>query len=922
MAYEKLVLLAPCHGLEDFPLYHTGEDAASLLACWTSLWHPLFLDSAKHLPHVERCDYPPENIANALLTLPIPCEGEMDGDLPEIAEKSNANLIRGQHQRDKIIQLATGRYGSASDQLDPDLVNDFLAFGFAFLQVQVLTQQMRYSSSIDETRIARVIKEAAAAAISGDPNTCREQLTVCHDALADERSHYYPVDVHLIDLMMLATADSTLGARLDVQLDDGIPRNILASGETIERLAQENPLALQKIRDRIDDGSIGLVGGEYRELPLPLMSFASLTRQLDRGRRAYEAHLGHSPTCFGRRRSGLYPSSSQVIRHAGFQSALHLQFDEGKTPEAVQGKTMWTMDQREILDCYARSPLDASVHETFLNLPSQLSDTMDTDHVATRLFVHWPGCASTWYDDLRRCARYGTALGQFTTVTEYFETAVSTARDSFSADDYSYPFLKQAAIRKEENPISKWSGYWRAIVEDVGRKGVNAIAACLGKGQTETDEATVDAADDFVVDAGRVETSKTDGFVDRLAASICAPHPTAKTVLNSFSFPRRILVSDEKGGVGESVYATGRQSDGSYLTLVDVPAIGFASPRFESVPPDQNVNLAEDLTLRNEFFTATIDRETGALRSLKDYRSRRNRLSQQLAFRITMPKTGQHWVDRQTPVAYSVMAADSIEITQNGPIFAELTSRGRMLALNGDAVGEFVQRYQVTRGSRVLVVDGEISTEPELFLDDAWDSYYACRFAFGDQTAILRSGARMQTHDVSRRRFEAPLFVDIDCGAVHTTVLTGGLSYHRRASLAQLDTLLGAVGETRHDFRIGIGVDLPSLVPSAIDFITTTSDPLILPGAMDAQLGWFIHIDAKNVVASWWEPLDGDAGLRVRLVETEARKSRVRVRAFRPWQAGYVVDARGHELSELSVIDGVAELTMEPHQFAELRLRW
>ena len=71
MAYEKLILLAPCHGLEDFPLYHTGEDAASLLACWTALWHPLLLRDAKGLPQVQRCDYPPEDLSESLLLLPL-----------------------------------------------------------------------------------------------------------------------------------------------------------------------------------------------------------------------------------------------------------------------------------------------------------------------------------------------------------------------------------------------------------------------------------------------------------------------------------------------------------------------------------------------------------------------------------------------------------------------------------------------------------------------------------------------------------------------------------------------------------------------------------------------------------------------------------------------------------------------------------
>ena len=137
--------------------------------------------------------------------------------------------------------------------------------------------------------------------------------------------------------------------------------------------------------------------------------------------------MGQAPQCFGRRRNGMYPTLAHVIRHAGYERALHLKFDEGKMPEAGQGKTLWSVANRELLDCYARSPLDANDHATFLNLPSHLSDTMDTDHVATRMFIHWPGYVAPWYEDLRRCDKYGSALGKFVTLKEYFD----------NADDYS-----------------------------------------------------------------------------------------------------------------------------------------------------------------------------------------------------------------------------------------------------------------------------------------------------------------------------------------------------------------------------------------------------------------------------------------------------------------------------------------------------
>lgn len=903
MAYEKLILLAPCHGLEDFPLYHTGDDAASLLACWTALWHPLFLHSAKNLPQIERCEYPTNEIENALLLLPTPCELEMDADLPALAESQNANLIRGHHRRKAILDLALERYGDAADHLDAELVADFLAFGFAFLQVEVLTQQMRYASSIDQTRIARDIKAAAAALVDGDHDACREKLTLCHDALADERNHYYPVDVYLIDLTMLDVAESTLGTTLDQQLQSNVPQNFLASAQTIEKLADFNNLALQTMRHRMSEGNVGLAGGEYEELPLPLMSFDSALHQFALGRECYQRHLGQVPQCFGRRRNGMYPALAQIIRHAGYDRALHLKYDEGKMPGASQGKTAWTVAGRELLDCYARTPLDANDHATFLNLPSQLSDTMDSDHVATRMFIHWPGHVAPWYEDLRRCDRYGSALGKFVTLKEYFDCADDYSNKAeFQPDDYIYPFLKQAAAQPDA--VSQPATYWQDEVHEIGQRGLQAICATLGS------------------------TSSTADIAQRIQTGLKLTPSDAQTIVNPYSFARRMLVRGDELGHGESVYASGRQSDGKTATLVDVPSMGFATVRFAGMSAKAHKaaanapDIGDGLTMRNEFFQASIDPTTGSLRSMKDYRGRKTRLSQQLAFRITLPKTGQAWVDSKAPVAYSVMAADSVELTANGQIFAVITARGRLLALNGEEVGGFVQNYRVTRGNRVLDLDIELSTNPELMLEDPWDSYYACRFAFADEAAILRCGSRMQVHDASRRRMVSPLFVDIDSADRHTTILTGGLPYHRRSSDAKLDTLLAVHGEQQTRFRLGIGIDVPSMARSAIDFLARQYDPLVIQGHTNAETGWLLHIDARNCVIPWWHSLDDGSGLQLRIVETDGRRTKAHLRAYRPLKSASIVNAAGAVMDELAINDGVAEVPVEPNWFGELKIVW
>jgi hypothetical protein len=148
------------------------------------------------------------------------------------------------------------------------------------------------------------------------------------------------------------------------------------------------------------------------------------------------------------------------------------------------------------------------------------------------------------------------------------------------------------------------------------------------------------------------------------------------------------------------------------------------------------------------------------------------------------------------------------------------------------------------------------------------------------------------------------------------------LPYHRRVSLSQLDTLLSVRGETSKHFRIGIGVDLPSMTRSAIDFMASATCPPAVEGSARTDSGWIFHIDSKNVIAPWWQPLENGEGIRLRLVETENKKSRVRIRSFKPWRDGHVVDASGSEIEELTANDGVVEFTAIPHAFAELCLRW
>ncbi len=742
MKYEELIILAPCHSLEDFPLYHTGDDAAGLLAAWTALWHPALLSAAQSLPKLERADVPPDDLENRLLVVPTASEGELDPDLPDRAAARQTVLIRGQTQRAPIVEQALGSLDGGDAGIDPEVAADFFSLGFTYLQVELLTRQMRYSSSLDESRFRSELLAAADAAVGHDAQQVRQHLVSCHDALADERNHYYPVDVYLIDLTVVAS--TTIGDALRSDLAEGHPTNLLISAQTVETISRDEPSTLEAVRRGVEAGQVCLIGGELSELPLPLLSPETALRQLQTGTATYVANLGRSPIVFGRRRFGLTPQLPQLLQQFGFRGALHATLDDGRFPESTQYKTQWEGIGGGGLDALARAPLDAAKPDTFLNLPSQLSESMDMDHVATRCFAHWPGQASTWYQDLRRAARFGAALGKFITLDDYFaETGDTGHHDRFQADVYRSPYLKQSVAGHFHDPISRSVRYWQRRVTADSLRALATLTLGLGappddvRGVGEQLDALCDVIDrnaDFHTseEATNVEdglSSLAHALTDRMQ-DVLRGKGGGVTVFNPFSFVRRMAVDstslDGDAEAAQPVYASGPSSSGRRLAVVDVPAMGMARIAAVAARPDRAVpNIADQYELRNEFLQAHIDPATGALHSITDYSSRGTRLSQQLALRIAPPKTGQPWIDNKRTVSYSVMAADSIDIGENGSILGEIVTRGRLLDAEGTNLAGFVQRYRLTRGSRVLALEIELDPHVELG-PDPWDSYFAC----------------------------------------------------------------------------------------------------------------------------------------------------------------------------------------------------
>jgi len=270
------------------------------------------------------------------------------------------------------------------------------------------------------------------------------------------------------------------------------------------------------------------------------------------------------------------------------------------------------------------------------------------------------------------------------------------------------------------------------------------------------------------------------------------------------------------------------------------------------------------------------------------------------------------------------MAADSMETTIATTALGEIVTRGRLLDTNGSRLAGFVQRYRLWRGSRVLHVEVELdpAEEPRA---DPWNSYYCCRFAWPDELAELYRTLNETRQPVTEKRFESPHYIDINDGKNSTTILAGGLTFHRRQEERTLDTLLVTRGERERKFRFGIGVDLAHPLHEAIGLMTPS---VMIPGCprpLSGASGWLLHLSARNVVATSVMPLfEGNTvnGFRARLLETAGRPANLAVSAFREIKSAATTDFRSNAVAELKIDEGKAKLDMAAHEWVEVHARF
>jgi alpha-mannosidase len=937
MTFRELTVLLPCQSLENLSLSRDAREAEELLAGWSALYHPVLLGQAENMPKWTAAETPPEPTGDCLIILPGCCDSQLPSDWLARAEAAGARVLRGMGTRERMIAAALEGLAEPA-HVDPDLVADFLALGFCHFQVELLTRQLRYMSNLDQERFGQHTRDAARAALAGDAVAAREQLRGAFDRLTEAREYFYPVETHLLDLTLAAT--TTLGEALRTELAAGLPVNLLISAEVLEEMARSEPDTLAKLREGLERGDVTLIGGEYAEQELPLLALEDILAGFRSGLAGYQRHLGRQPTIYGRRRFGLTPLLPAILRNLGFEGALHFTLDDGRFPKGNQSKIRWEGFDGTEIEALARIPIDVAQPDSYLRLSERLGNTMDLDSAATTVFAHWPGQSSPWHDDLRRMARYGPVLGRFGAMAQYFQSTLNAGRSTaYAPSKYRSPYLRQAVAAGQPDPISRWVRYHQERAELDALQTLSTLDSLITGGVAEADQpAGGTGPDDVGVGSpqqGEGLSARLEKALSRFCELVAGPSRQSSggfLVANSCSFPRRLCLDvsrlEDLPETAGPILMAGESAQRKQV-VVEVPAMGFAwvgpdpatTPAEPKKKPKQQEPVARQYELRNEFFEVKFNPQTGAIQGIHNYAMRGNRLGQQIAMRLADPSRAR----RQGAAAggeeeYSVMAADELTVAEAGPLVGRIESRGRLLDREGRLLARFLQSAQARRGSRVLELEIELDIErlPE---SDAWDSYYASRFAWADETADLYQSVGLTGRACEENFLEAPHFLDVRTPRTRLTILTGGLPYHRRFGLRKLDTLLVVAGERARQFRLGIGVDLTYGARAALDFLDPKPQLVRDCGPPPGSTAWLFHLSARNVIATQWEPIareGGSGGFRVRLLETEGRHARLTLRSFRPLAAARKVDFLGEGAIDLAVQGDGFEISLGPHQWTQV----
>jgi alpha-mannosidase len=886
-----------------------NDEVAALLNGHAALWHPASLLGASGPPKIASPYDHEQPASGQVFAVPDNPPVILPDDWEARVRGVGAVSFRATPVRDTTVSNMLEALKNLSNEPDKttpllewgkEKAAPYFALGFGYRVIEALFEAMEHENVLSTADFWLDIQAALAA--GSDPDASRKHLQAAADRLLAAREVLYPVAIHLLDIGFLDELRRLSGLR--GALEDGRAFNLLASAKLLEELGRESPDELAAIRRRVAVGEWEVCGGSYGEREDALLPLESQLWNLQKGLLASKEVLAQDVRVYARKRFGTYPQLPMLLSHVGLKRTLLLAFDDSAFPSYRTCVVSWSSPDGKQVDAFTRVPYQSDSPQTFFHWAHYLHKTIAEDHAATLALIHRASPSASGYEELIELSRFGPILGQWTTFSQYFNDVLAGEYITpHSADEFHGDYLTERTQAHVAKPIGWFAHHcrlrrrldsartWLAMYRGLaGRDEISQIC-----GDLNALEDAVESGGDSVEDAVAQIEKKTAEMVAERLLSRADERAPGYLLLNPCSFARRVVVElDTAPGplTQPSPVKTYQIEGGVTWAIVDVPALGFAwMPRGEpsDSPPPSRMRLADARGVRNEFFEAEVDPETGGLRGIRDHRTRINRIGQQLIFNPG-----------------SRMRAREIKLVSSGPALGELVSEGEILDEKGEILARFRQRFRAWLGRPVLDLSIEIHPEhgPAGY---PWHSYYGARFAWRDERATLVRGVNGSGYNTTHARPETPDYLELRFGRQTTTLFPCGLPFHQRQGGRMLDVILITEGETTRTFELALGLDREYPMQTALGLITPVT---VVPTAKGpphvGSAGWLFHLDAPNVLLTKMWPDANDDAVLFRFLECHSHLVQAELRCVRNPVRASAVDASGSVFNDANVSgDGV-----------------
>lgn len=958
MPDRQLHLLSPYRLPTSYPLQLAADETAAWLNGYAALWHPAALAGAAGPPQTSNSYDHDSPTAGFVYAVPQGPHLYQPEDWPSRVESAGATAFHPTADRRETFELlktALREIGAAGPLLDAsdEVVRLFTGLGYGYLLVDTLYEAQDHERLLDAAGFWGDVTAAVGAASEGS-DEFRTHLRSAAEKLRSAREQLYSGVVYWLDWVRVDP--KTLDAPWPGSLRRGIPLTLLAAGETLEQLAEQSPERFAELKAKILPDlppSVDVCCGSYREREDALLPLESQWWNLRKARHTVRNLFGVETTVYSRKVSAFHPQLPSWLQHMGYRHAVVISFDGALLPSLRATVVNWPGPDGKSVDAYCREPLAADDPQTFFNLAYHAHQAITSDAAPTVALLHKGNPAAAAYDDLLALADLAPVLGNWTGLGRYFADAVTgdyigtRPADEFFADylddrvtnahrpDPVTGFPRHLRLRRRLDAAFTLAALHRSLtlpsddeadalkklgdVEDaVELRGVNVLTARAGGvsppsaehgGLTPPARTDDDLADHLTA----LESEWAKRLADRIQARAADGQP-GLLLFNPCSFTRRAALElDGFRGpipVADPVKAAEFAGDTARL-VVEVPPLGFAwVPRGgNAAPPKPRMKMADGLTVRNEFFEADVDSATGGLRSFRDLRTRATRFGQQLVFNPG-----------------SKMRATDIRVTNSGAALGEITSTGEIVDEHDTVLATFRQRFRAWLGRPVLElrIELDLKHQPTGY---PWHAYYAARFGWRDERAVLFRGVNGANTQTGYTRPVSPDYLEVRLGSERSFLFTGGLPFVQRHGNRMADVILATEGEQGRAFELLLAADRDHPMQTALGWVSPT--PVVVtekgPPPVGA-FGWLGHLDLPSLLLTAIRPCDPGEGMTravtAQFIECAGFGGAAELRFARDPSRADLVDGTGQVLHEAFLNGDAVPLEFSAGETVRVKVEW